>query len=100
MDFEQKAMRGLDRLPKLSPEVWDRQGVERYSGDQRRSPFKGAQTVSAAELGEALLGAIDRKYGSLQNAFSHAKLQRVHFTSLIGVQASVSANKVAAKIRE
>lgn len=93
-------MSGLKRLPRLSPEVWDRQGAEHYSGDQRRTPFKGAQSIGAASMGEFLLGRIDEKYGSLSSALDRATIKRVGFSSLHGLQAAVSADIVADKIHE
>lgn len=98
--FEDKALSRLARLPRLSPSVWDKQGAEHFSGDQRRAPFKGAQSANAAALGEFLLKRIDEKYGSYSSGLNKAQLKRVSLRSLRGVQAAVKADTVARKIRE
>lgn len=54
MRFEEKAILGLKRLPRLPPHVWDDQGVEREPGDQRKSPFRGSQNKMNAMVADML----------------------------------------------
>ncbi len=96
----EKAMSRLNQLPKLDPSVWDKQDVERMSGDQRRTPFKGAQSKSAGTLGHFLIDSMAEKYGSYNAALNEGQIKRVSLTSLRGVQAGVEAGKVAQKIRD
>jgi len=96
----EKAMNRLNKLPKLDPSVWDKQDVQRMSGDQRRTPFKGAQSASAGTLGHLLIDSMAEKYGSYNAALSHGKVKRVSLASLRGLQAGVDAGKVAQKIRD
>jgi hypothetical protein len=98
--FETKALSALDRLPKLSPTVWDRQGVERYSGDQRRTPFKGSQNAGAGEMTVFLLDELKRVHGSIRSAVNSAPVKRVSFSRLHGLQAGVRKDIVEKKIRE
>lgn len=100
MDFKERALAGLDRLPALSADVWDRQGIERESGDQRRSPFKGSQNINAARLAELFFGKLDARYGSYDQALRDAPIKRVNFATLRGLQAGVRADIVERKVRE
>ncbi len=99
MTFEKLAMSRLNRLPELSPEVWDKQGIDRESGDQRKAPFVGAQAKKAGDVAEFLTKKIDEKYGSLPEALSVAPIRPVRLASLHGVQAGVRADIVAEKIQ-
>lgn len=93
-------MAALKRLPRLDPRVWDEQGVSRESGDQRRLPFKGAQSKRAGELGELLTTKMDEKYGSYDSAIHDAPIKRVQFKNVHGIQAGVRADIVERKIHE
>lgn len=100
MDFETRALQKLAKLPRLNPSVWDKQDLQRESGDQRRTPFKGAQTAGAGKLGHFLDSQLASRYGSYNKALSDAPLKKVSIGSLHGVQPGVHAAKVAGKIRE
>lgn len=97
---EQKALVKLERLPKMDPAIWDRQGIYRESsGDQRKAPFKGAQSSGVRKI-MSEVDAKAAKFGSLKAAINQAPLQKVSLKKLNGLQAAVDANKVRAKIQE
>jgi hypothetical protein len=99
MDFESKALAALDRLPKLPPQVWDRQGVERYSGDQRRTPFKGSQNARAGEMVVFLLDELKRVHGSIRSAVNSAPVKRVAFSRLQRMANPITLARVRATNR-
>ncbi len=100
MRFEEKAILGLKRLPRLPPHVWDDQGVEREPGDQRKSPFRGSQNKMNAMVADMLKKKIDEKYGSYRTALKKSPIKFVRFSSLCGLQAGVNADIVKKKILE
>jgi hypothetical protein len=98
--FLNKAFAGLERLPKIDPSVWDRQGVERESGDQRKAPFKGGQSAGVMRTFEAIEAKADSKFGSVRDAMRQSPERRVSLGSLHGLQAAVDARKVRGKIED
>jgi hypothetical protein len=118
MDFEEKAERGLERLPKMDPEIWDRQGIYReVGGDQRKAPFKGGQSIGVRRVMAGIEKAAVEEYGggsghaiqagwnsgaqeALRKAILEAPTRKVRMASIHGLQAAVDANIVRRKIKE
>jgi hypothetical protein len=96
--FEARAMAGLKRLPKLPAHVWDDMNLKREPGDQRRAPFKGAQSKSSVKIADTILASTISQHGSFDKAVEAAPVKKVRFSSLRGLQPGVDAEVVKRKI--